>query len=81
MTPGEVYELQIDLWDTALVFAPGHCIRLDVTSSSVPRYDANPNTGEPIFGETHTVPARNTIHHSRQHPSHLTLPLVAAGAD
>ena len=43
--PDVVYEFRIDLWATGLTFAPGHRIRVDVTSSSHPRWDRNLNTG------------------------------------
>lgn len=36
------------MYPTSLVFGPGHRIRLDVSSSNFPRFDGNPNTGEPL---------------------------------
>jgi len=45
MTPGAVYKLRVDLWSTANVFLAGHRLRLEVASSSFPRFDRNPNTG------------------------------------
>jgi len=47
MTPGEVYELTIEPHPTANRFRAGHCIRIDVSSSNFPRFDVDPNTGEP----------------------------------
>ena len=44
----DVYELLIDCWSTAYVFAPGHRIRIAISSSNYPRYAANPNTGAPL---------------------------------
>lgn len=79
MEPGQVYELTIDLWDTALTFAPGHRIRLDIFSCGDPRYDPNPNTGEPFRRHTRTQPATNTIYHNRQYASRLVLPVVSRG--
>lgn len=76
MEPGRVYEIAVDLWDTALTFAAGHRIRLDIFSCADPRYEPNPNTGEPFRRHTRTQPANNTIHHSRPYPSHLVLPVV-----
>jgi hypothetical protein len=75
---GEVYALRIDLWATANRFRAGHRIRLEVASSSFPRFDRNTNTGGPIAEEGHAacVVARNTIYHDRDHPSHLLLPVV-----
>jgi putative CocE/NonD family hydrolase len=78
MTPGEVYEVTIDLWATANRFERGHRIRLDISSSNFPTFDPNPNTGEPIGYHTHTVTARNTVFHDAKHPSHLILPILPA---
>ena len=36
--PGSVYEYTISLWETSHVFAAGHRLRLEVTSSNFPRY-------------------------------------------
>ena len=46
--PNQPQELDIDLWATSNVFKAGHRIRVDVTSSSFPRWDRNPNTGPPL---------------------------------
>ncbi len=47
LTPGQIYELDIDLGYIALVLAPGHRLRLAISSSNFDRFDINPNTGEP----------------------------------
>jgi len=75
MEPGRVYPIRIDLPPTSNQFAVGHRIRVDISSSCFPRFDVNPNTGEPVGRHTHTVPARNTVHLDRQHPSHVVLPV------
>ena len=76
MTPGEVYPITITLTPTSNLFKAGHRIRVDISSSNFPRFDANPNTGEPMGRHTHTRPAQNTIHLNPTHPSHITLPIV-----
>src|SRR5262249_52050853 len=43
---GRTYALEIDLWHTSNIFLPGHRLRVDVTSSSFPRWERNLNTGE-----------------------------------
>ncbi len=76
LEPGVVYALTVDLWSTALVFNKGHRIRVAVSSSNAPRFDPNPNTGNKLGeadGETRV--ATNTIHLSKAHPSHITLPV------
>jgi len=47
LIPHEVYEFDIDLGYIALALAPGHRLRLAVSSSNFDRFDINPNTGEP----------------------------------
>jgi predicted acyl esterase len=50
LEPGEVVELDIDLGYIAIVLAPGHRLRVAISSSNFDRWDINPNTGEP-YGE------------------------------
>jgi len=76
MTPGEVYRFEIDLWSTAIAFAKGHRIRLSISSSNYPRFEANPNTGEPFRKNTTTIVAHQTIYHDQLRPSHITLPAI-----
>ncbi len=47
LTPGQIYQIEIDLGYIALVLAPGHRLRLAISSSNFDRFDINPNTGEP----------------------------------
>ena len=47
LEPGKVVELDIDLGYIAIVLAPGHRLRVAISSSNFDRWDINPNTGEP----------------------------------
>jgi putative CocE/NonD family hydrolase len=76
MTPGEVYQVRIDLPPTSNLFQPGHCIRLDISSSNFPRFDLNPNTGEPLGRHTHYALAHNTVYLDSTRPSHVVLPVI-----
>jgi putative CocE/NonD family hydrolase len=76
LQPGKVYPFTIDPFPTANVFKKGHRIRVDISSSNFPRFDANPNTGEPLGKSRRMLPADNTIHHSAAYPSHIVLPIV-----
>lgn len=81
MTPGEVYEFTIKLYPTSNVFKKGHRIRVDISSSNFPRFDVNPNTGEPLNRHRSTRIATQTIYHDASHPSRAILPVIlAAGA-
>ncbi len=77
LEPGRPYELEITLYPTALVFGAGHRIRLDISSSNFPRFDVNPNTGEPLNANTDWRVATNTVFHDADHPSRIILPVVA----
>ena len=74
--PGTVYKYDIDMWATSNVFMRGHRIRLEVSSSNFPKYDRNANTGGRIGRDRTVVSALQTVHHSTEHPSHVTLPIV-----
>jgi putative CocE/NonD family hydrolase len=76
MKPGEVYEFTIKLYPTSNVFKRGHRIRLDISSSNFPRFDVNPNTGEPLNQQRRSQIAEQTIYHDGQHLSRIVLPVV-----
>jgi len=76
MEPGTVYPVTIKLYPTSNVFKKGHRIRLDVSSSNFPRFDVNPNTGEPLGDHRRMITAVNTVYHDREHPSHIVLPVI-----
>jgi uncharacterized protein len=77
LQPGEVYAFDIRIGDTAVLFGRGHRVRLEVSSSNYPRYDANPNTGGEIACERRPRIATQTLFHSPEFPSALNLPAVS----
>jgi uncharacterized protein len=76
MSPGQIYEITLDLWATANLFLRGHTLRLEISSSNFPRFDRNLNTGEEARFGRNFVSANNTILHDAQHPSSLVLPIM-----
>ena len=78
LNPGEIVPITITLYPTANVFKKGHRIRVDVSSSNYPRFDVNPNTGDPLGDYRRIVNADNTVHHDASHPSRVILPVVPA---
>jgi putative CocE/NonD family hydrolase len=76
LSPGEIYEYDIELTGTANVFKAGHRIRVDITSSNFPQFDRNPNTGEPLGSSSRMQIANQTIHHGAGRLSHILLPVV-----
>ena len=76
MTPGQAYALTIPLPATSNLFKAGHRIRVDVSSSNFPRFDVNPNTGEPVGRHTRMVVVENTVYVDTARPSHIVLPVI-----
>jgi len=72
-TPGEVYEVEVVMWDTCVRVPAGHCVRLEVASSAFPKYDVNLGTGGDQATETAGVIAHNRLWHSADRPSRLTV--------
>jgi uncharacterized protein len=72
LTPGEIVEVNVEIWPTSMVFKKGHRIRLDVQprdgvgSQSYMHYHADYNTGT------------NTIHAGGDRESYLLLPIIPA---
>ena len=65
----------IDLGFTAMLFAKGHRIRVQISSSNFPAFDRNLNTGKG-FGDSKIIVAEQTIFHDSKHPSFINLPKV-----
>jgi hypothetical protein len=80
MTPGQVYPIVIETFPTSNLFKRGHRIRLDISSSNFPRFDANPNTGDPEGRPSGQRIARNSLHLGGAHPSQVLLPVIPARA-
>ena len=76
LEPGEVAEYRIRCYPAANVFRRGHRVRLDVTSSSFPRFSRNLNTGEDVGTGTRMEVARQTVLHTDAYPSQVVLPVI-----
>jgi uncharacterized protein len=78
LEPDRAYEYRIDLVATANEFAAGHRIRVDVTSSSFPRFDRNPNSGKPVGSDRpeDLIAARQRVFHDADRGSHVLLSVV-----
>lgn len=77
ISPGEVYEIRIELGHLSHVVLAGHRLRLHVTSSDFPRWDRNPNTGERLADATSVRKATQLVYHDASRPSAVLLPVVA----
>ena len=74
--PGEIMELDIDLWATSYQLAEGESLRLDITSSNFPRLARNLNTGEHFADGVKTRVATQQVFLSKEYPSHVLLPVI-----
>lgn len=80
LEPGKAYEFTIHLYPTSNVFKKGHRLRVDISSSNFPRFDVNPNTGEPLNQHRLLRIAEQTIHHDAAHLSRIILPVIPSAA-
>jgi putative CocE/NonD family hydrolase len=76
MEKGKVYKVALQPLTTSNYFAAGHRLRIEVSSSNFPRFDRNLNTGGNNYDEVNGVVAHNTVHHSKQYPSQITVTVV-----
>jgi putative CocE/NonD family hydrolase len=74
--PGKVYEVELQFQATSNYFAPGHRLRIDVSSSNSPHYDVNPNTGEPLGLNRCRQVARQTLFVDQDRASCVVLPVI-----
>ncbi len=76
MEAGKVYKVALQPMNTSNYFAPGHRVRVEITSSNFPRFDRNLNTGGNNYDESKGVVAHTAVHHSGKYPSELTMTVV-----
>ncbi|MGA2094691.1 MAG: CocE/NonD family hydrolase [Candidatus Acidiferrum sp.] len=76
MKPGEVYKVTLQPLNTSNFFEAGHALRIEISSSNFPRFDRNLNTGGNNYDEDKSVVAHNSVHHSKQYPSQVTVTVV-----
>ena len=76
MEKDKVYKVGFQPMQTSLSIAPGHELRIEISSSNFPRYDRNLNTGGDNVSESNPIVAHNSVHHSTQYPSSITLSVV-----
>lgn len=76
LQPGEVYELELSNLLTAVRFARGHRLRVQISASFSPNFSTNLQTGLSETSSAEATPATISIHHDRQYPSRLILPVL-----
>jgi uncharacterized protein len=76
LVPGNIYEIELPLPSTHIALQRGHRLRLEVSSSSFPRFMRNLNTGGDNARESKTVKAINKVFHSAKHPSRVVIQVL-----
>ena len=74
MEKGKVYKAELTPISTSNYFAPGHSIRIEISSSNFPRFDRNLNTGGNNYDETKGVVRQFNLF---ARPDDVTEPSVA----
>lgn len=74
LTPGEIYEFDIEVLPISYVFKQGHRIRLELANGDSPATDG-------VFSHPYhpCLMGTDTIHHDGAHASYLILPVIAEG--
>jgi len=76
VTAGEVVEVVVDLFSTSIILDEGHRLRISVTSSNYPRYEANLNNGlewpDMLDGPANVVTVK--VHHEPTAASYIEVP-------
>lgn len=80
LEPNTIYRYVIRFWrGTANLFATGHRIRVEISSSWYPYFLPNLNTGADNLASvsiSQAVVAHQAVYHGPSHPSYILLPMV-----
>ena len=76
LTPGEIYEFNIEIRPYAILMKPGERLQLKIKCAD----DESPKTFIEMIGQgqiSRPVASRITVYHNADYPSHLLLPITA----
>ncbi|MDR1600105.1 MAG: CocE/NonD family hydrolase [Oscillospiraceae bacterium] len=76
LEPGRIERYTLLMESNGWRVNAGHRLRVHIQSSLKELVFPNPNTGEPPFDETTSVPADNTIWHGGRYASFINLPVI-----
>jgi hypothetical protein len=80
LSPDRIERITVDLGHIHHIFATGHRIEIDITSSNFPRRARNTNSGHPMLANDTDADIRaatNTVHHAEGAPSFVEMPVLA----
>lgn len=72
---GSPVKITIKAWDIAYRIPKGSCLRVDISSSNFPEYNAHPNTAEDWAFAKEAKTAKQKILTGKDYPSRIILPL------
>ena len=76
LEPGEIVEVDVDLWSTAYTFKEGHRVALHVSSSNFPRFDRHFNVAAKPADWTEPQKAQSRVYHDAERASFVELPVL-----
>lgn len=76
LTPGKIYQLNLDRLLTSNVFLAGHRIRVQISGAFFPHFSRNLQTGESEISSARMNMGRIQIHTDEQHRSKVILPVI-----
>ncbi len=76
LTPGQVYQVTVELQNLAMTFLQGHRLRVDISSSDYPHFDLNLNNGGALYVAGDMLVATNYIYHDAIRSSRVLLPMA-----
>ena len=75
-TPGEIVDINIEMWDVAWKLRKGSRLRLDISSSDFPQYSVHSNYPGIWSEQSETKVAQQTVYFGKNYPSKVILPVV-----
>jgi putative CocE/NonD family hydrolase len=77
LSPGKIYELDLERLITSNVFLQGHRMRLQISATFSPNFSRNLQSGDSEVKSAVTKKASIRVFHDDSHPSQLLLPIVS----
>ena len=77
-TPGEIVEINLEMWDISWMLKKGSKLRLDISSSDFPQYSIHSNFPGNWAMQKETQKAVQTIYTGEDYPSAIEIPYINA---
>ena len=74
--PGDIFELEIDLWATGVLINSGEALRLEISSSAAPKFAPHLNTTEHQGEAVEALTVRQQVFHTQNYHSRLEIEVI-----